>query len=128
MTPWALENIALYNQYGSAGSRYRCGQEFHFWPPMLTPAHPVGGSGHARSDYRHLHRLRRADHRQVAKLALPSGISRLTSRFCLVCRLLTEPGDVYPVRPDSADSGRDYAGCFLYHGWKFIPPVTNPAP
>ncbi len=31
MTPWALENIALYNQYGSVDAAIEAGKQFHFW-------------------------------------------------------------------------------------------------
>ena len=46
MTPWALENIALYNQYGSVDAAIEAGKQFHFWAkPMLDSYILLGGSG-----------------------------------------------------------------------------------
>ncbi len=43
MTPWALENIALYNQYGSVDAAIEAGKQFHFWAkPMLDSRYPAG--------------------------------------------------------------------------------------
>lgn len=36
MTPWALENVALYQQYGSVDAALAAGKTFHVWAkPML---------------------------------------------------------------------------------------------
>jgi PTS system cellobiose-specific IIC component len=88
MTPWALENIALYNQYGSVDAAIAAGKQFHFWAkPMLDSYILLGGSGatlgliiaifiaHAALI---IVRWRNWRCRQAS--------SRLTNRFCLVCR------------------------------------------
>ncbi|PLM90940.1 PTS N,N'-diacetylchitobiose transporter subunit IIC, partial [Klebsiella variicola] len=79
MTPWALENIALYNQYGSVDAAIEAGKQFHFWAkPMLDSYILLGGSGATLGLIIAIFiASRRADHRQVAKLALPSGIFQI---------------------------------------------------
>lgn len=67
---------------------------------------------------------RRADYRQVAKLALPSGISRLTNPSCWPADYY-EPGDVIPfilVQPILA------AITLVAYYLGIIPPITNIAP
>ncbi|SUH37869.1 PTS system, cellobiose-specific IIC component [Salmonella enterica subsp. enterica] len=31
MTPWALENISIYQQYGSVDAALEAGKTFHIW-------------------------------------------------------------------------------------------------
>ncbi len=46
MTPWALENIATYQQYGSVEAALAAGKTFHIWAkPMLDSFIFLGGSG-----------------------------------------------------------------------------------
>lgn len=46
MTPWALENIALYTEYGSVSAAIDAGKSFHFWAkPMLDSYILLGGPG-----------------------------------------------------------------------------------
>ncbi len=125
MTPWALENIALYNQYGSVDAAIEAGKQFHFWAkPMLDSYILLGGSGATLGLIIAIFiASRRADHRQVAKLALPSGIFQINEPILFGLPIIMNPGDVHPVRAGSADSGGHYAGG-LQPG--IIPPVTNP--
>ncbi|EEK5315179.1 PTS N,N'-diacetylchitobiose transporter subunit IIC [Salmonella enterica subsp. enterica serovar Typhimurium] len=46
MTPWALENISIYQQYGSVDAALEAGKTFHIWAkPMLDSYIFLGGSG-----------------------------------------------------------------------------------
>ncbi len=73
MTPWALENIATYQQYGSVEAALAAGKTFHIWAkPMLDSFIFLGGSGATSGLILAIFiASRRADYRQVAKLALP---------------------------------------------------------
>ncbi len=79
MTPWALENIATYQQYGSVEAALAAGKTFHIWAkPMLDSFIFLGGSGATLGLILAIFiASRRADYRQVAKLALPSGIFQI---------------------------------------------------
>ncbi len=59
MTPWALENIATYQQYGSVEAALAAGKTFHIWAkPMLDSFIFLGGSGaDVRPDPGYLYRL-----------------------------------------------------------------------
>ncbi len=91
MTPWALENIATYQQYGSVEAALAAGKTFHIWAkPMLDSFIFLGGQW---CDFRPDPWL------SLSPLAVliivrwqnwrcrPAS-SRLTNRFCLVCQLL----------------------------------------
>ncbi|WP_323885464.1 PTS transporter subunit EIIC [Aeromonas allosaccharophila] len=44
--PFALENVALYNQYGSVEAAIAAGKEFHFWAKPITDSFVfLGGTG-----------------------------------------------------------------------------------
>lgn len=46
MTPWALENISIYQQFGSVDAALEAGKTFHVWAkPMLDSYIFLGGSG-----------------------------------------------------------------------------------
>lgn len=46
MTPQALENISIYQQYGSVDAALEAGKTFHIWAkPMLDSYIFLGGSG-----------------------------------------------------------------------------------
>lgn len=89
MTPWALENIATYQQYGSVEAALAAGKTFHIWAkPMLDSFIFLGGSGAtlgliplSLSPLDVLIIVRWQNWR--CRLAS----SRLTNRFCLVCQL-----------------------------------------
>ena len=93
MTPWALENIALYNQYGSVDAAIEAGKQFHFWAkPMLDSYILLGGSGATLGLIIAIFiASRRADHRQVAKLALPSGIFQINEPILFGLPIIMNP-------------------------------------
>ncbi len=88
MTPWALENIATYSNMVPSKRR---------WQPVRPSISGQADAGllyfprwqwcDFRPDLAIFIASRRADYRQVAKLALRPASSRLTNRFCLVCQL-----------------------------------------
>lgn len=89
MTPWALENITTYQQYGSVEAALAAGKTFHIWAkPMLDSFIFLGGSGATPGLFwpflsllvvLTIVRWQNWHCRQAS--------SRLTNRFCLVCRL-----------------------------------------
>lgn len=126
MTPWALENIALYNQYGSVDAAIEAGKQFHFWAkPMLDSYILLGGSGATLGLIIAIFiASRRADHRQVAKLALPSGIFQINEPILFGLPIIMNPVMFIPfvlVQPI-------LAAITLAAYSPIIPPVTNPAP
>ena len=49
MTPWALENVSLYAEYGSVDAAIAAGKSFHMWAkPMLDSYVFLSGSSSAR--------------------------------------------------------------------------------
>lgn len=124
MTPWALENIALYNQYGSVDAAIEAGKQFHFWAkPMLDSYILLGGSGATLGLIIAIFiASRRADHRQVAKLALPSGIFQINEPILFGLPIIMNPVMFIPfvlVQPI-------LAAITLAAYSPIIPPVTNP--
>jgi PTS system cellobiose-specific IIC component len=87
MTPWALENIALYNQYGSVDAALAAGKSSILGQADAGLLHPAGGTGATLGLIIAIF---------IAHVALiivrwrnwrcRQASSRLTSRFCLVCR------------------------------------------
>ncbi|ENZ8273006.1 TPA: PTS N,N'-diacetylchitobiose transporter subunit IIC [Klebsiella pneumoniae] len=127
MTPWALENIALYNQYGSVDAAIEAGKQFHFWAkPMLDSYILLGGSGATLGLIIAIFiASRRADHRQVAKLALPSGIFQINEPILFGLPIIMNPVMFIPfvlVQPILA------AITLAAYSLGIIPPVTNLAP
>ncbi len=57
---------------------------------------------------------RRADYRQVAKLALPSGIFQINEPILFGLPNYHEPGDVYPVCTGTTDSGGNHPRSVLH--------------
>lgn len=126
MTPWALENIALYNQYGSVDAAIEAGKQFHFWAkPMLDSYILLGGSGATLGLIIAIFiASRRADHRQVAKLALPSGIFQINEPILFGLPIIMNPVMFIPfvlVQPILA------AITLAAYSLGIIPPVTNGA-
>ncbi|QGV84239.1 PTS N,N'-diacetylchitobiose transporter subunit IIC [Klebsiella pneumoniae] len=127
MRPWALENIALYNQYGSVDAAIEAGKQFHFWAkPMLDSYILLGGSGATLGLIIAIFiASRRADHRQVAKLALPSGIFQINEPILFGLPIIMNPVMFIPfvlVQPILA------AITLAAYSPGIIPPVTNLAP
>ena len=127
MTPWALENIALYTEYGSVSAAIEAGKTFHFWAkPMLDSYILLGGSGATLGLIIAIFiASRRADHRQVAKLALPSGIFQINEPILFGLPIIMNPVMFIPfvlVQPILA------AITLAAYSMGIIPPVTNLAP
>ncbi|MDR7341672.1 PTS system cellobiose-specific IIC component [Pantoea alhagi] len=127
MTPWALENVAIYTQYGSVEAALAAGKTFHVWAkPMLDSYIFLGGTGATLGlIIAILIGSRRADHRQVAKLALPSGIFQINEPVLFGLPIIMNPVMFIPfmlVQPVLAaiTLAAYYVG--------LIPPVTNIAP
>ncbi len=127
MTPWALENIATYQQYGSVEAALAAGKTFHIWAkPMLDSFIFLGGSGATLGLIPAIFiASRRADYRQVAKLALPSGIFQINEPILFGLPIIMNPVMFIPfvlVQPILA------AITLAAYYMGIIPPVTNIAP
>ncbi|MDN8600034.1 PTS N,N'-diacetylchitobiose transporter subunit IIC [Citrobacter enshiensis] len=127
MTPWALENVSLYQQYGSVDAAIAAGHTFHLWAkPMLDSFVLLGGSGATLGLIIAIFiASRRADHRQVAKLALPAGIFQINEPILFGLPIILNPVMFIPfvlVQPILA------AVTVTAYYMGIIPPVTNIAP
>ena len=127
MTPWALENIATYQQYGSVAAALEAGKSFHVWAkPMLDSYVFLGGSGATLGLIIAIFiASRRADYRSVAKLALPSGIFQINVPILFGLPMIMNPVMLIPfvlVQPILA------AIMIIAYSLGIIPPITNMAP
>jgi len=127
MTPWALENVALYTEYGSVDAALAAGKTFHVWAkPMLDSYIFLGGTGATLGLIIAIFiASRRADHRQVAKLALPSGIFQINEPILFGLPIIMNPVMFIPfilVQPVLA------AITLAAYYTGIIPPITNIAP
>ncbi|MGQ7952396.1 PTS transporter subunit EIIC, partial [Providencia huashanensis] len=93
MTPWALENVSLYAEYGSVDAAIAAGKSFHMWAkPMLDSYVFLGGTGATLGLIIAIFiASRRADHRQVAKLALPAGIFQINEPIIFGLPIIMNP-------------------------------------
>ena len=127
MTPWALENIATYQQYGSVEAALAAGKTFHIWAkPMLDSFIFLGGSGATLGLILAIFiASRRADYRQVAKLALPSGIFQINEPILFGLTIIMNPVMFLPfVLVQTILAAITLAAYYM----GIIPPVTNIAP
>lgn len=127
MTPWALENVALFQQYGSVDAALAAGQTFHTWAkPMFDSYIFLGGSGATLGLIIAIFiASRRADHRQVAKLALPAGIFQINEPILFGLPIIMNPVMFIPfilISPLLA------AITVAAYSLGIIPPITNVAP
>lgn len=127
MTPWALENVSLYAQYGSVDAAVAAGKSFHMWAkPMLDSYIFLGGTGATLGLIIAIFiASRRADHRQVAKLALPASIFQINEPIIFGLPIIMNPVMFIPfllIQPLLA--GIMVTAYYL----GIIPPVTNIAP
>ena len=127
MTPWALENVSLYNQYGSIDAAIAAGHQFHFWSkPMLDSYVLLGGSGATLGLIIAIFiASRRPDYRQVAKLAVPSGLFQINEPILFGLPIIMNPVMFIPfvlVSPILA------AVTYAAYTMGIIPPTTNLAP
>ena len=127
MTPWALENIQLYQQYGSVDAALAAGKTFHMWAkPMLDSYIFLGGTGATLGLIIAIFiASRRQEHRQIAKLALPSGIFQINEPILFGLPIIMNPVMFIPfvlIQPLLA------AITMTAYTLGIIPPVTNLAP
>lgn len=127
MIPWGVENVALYTEYGSVEAALAAGKTFHFWAmPTLESYVFLGGSGATLGLILAIFiASRRADHRQVAKLGLPSGIFQINEPILFGLPLIMNPVMLIPfvmIQPILA------AITLTAYNLGIIPPVTNIAP
>jgi PTS system cellobiose-specific IIC component len=127
MMPWALENVALYTEYGSVDAALAAGKTFHVWAkPMLDSYIFLGGTGATLGLIIAIFiASRRADHRQIARLALPSGIFQINEPILFGLPIIMNPVMFIPfilVQPVLA------AITLAAYYTGIIPPITNIAP
>ena len=127
MTPFALENVELYNKYGSIEAAVAAGREFHMWAkPFVDSYIYLGGTGSTLGLIIAIFiASRREDYRQVAKLATPSGIFQINEPILFGLPVIMNPVMFIPfilVQPvlTIITSLAYYSG--------LIPPITNIAP
>ncbi|WP_273968075.1 PTS N,N'-diacetylchitobiose transporter subunit IIC [Enterobacter cancerogenus] len=125
--PWGLENMATYTEYGSVEAALAAGKTFHFWTgPMLESYVYLGGTGATLGLIIAIFiASRRADYRQVAKMALPSGLFNINEPILFGLPIIMNPVLMIPfviIQPI-------LAGLALV-AWSLniIPPSTNFAP
>lgn len=125
--PWGLENMATYTEYGSIEAALAAGKNFHFWTgPMLESYVYLGGTGATLGlIFAIFIASRRADYRQVAKMALPSGLFNINEPILFGLPIIMNPVLMIPfvvIQPI-------LAGIALA-AWSMdiIPPSTNFAP
>lgn len=125
--PWGMENMAIYTEYGSVEAALAAGKTFHFWTgPMMESYVYLGGTGATLSlIFAIFIASRRADYRQVAKLALPSGLFNINEPILFGLPIIMNPVLMLPfvlIQPLLA--GITLAAYSL----GLIPPSTNFAP
>lgn len=96
--PWGMENMATYTEYGSIDAALAAGKTFHFWTgPMLESYVYLGGTGATLSlIFAIFIASRRADYRQVAKMALPSGLFNINEPILAGITLLVYSVGIIP--------------------------------
>ncbi|HEX4501345.1 MAG TPA: PTS N,N'-diacetylchitobiose transporter subunit IIC [Scandinavium sp.] len=127
LAPWGMENMAIYTQFGSVDAALAAGKTFHFWSgPMLESYVFLGGTGATLSLILAIFiASRRADYRQVAKLALPSGLFNINEPILFGLPIIMNPVLMIPfvvIQPLLA--GITLAA----YSFGLIPPTTNFAP
>ncbi|ENM5739018.1 PTS N,N'-diacetylchitobiose transporter subunit IIC [Vibrio mimicus] len=125
--PFALENVALYNEYGSVEAAIAAGKEFHFWAKPIADSFVfLGGTGATLGLILAIFMVsRRDDYRQVAKLGLPSGLFQINEPILFGLPVIMNPILMVPfilVHPVLMG-----ITMFAYYTG-IIPPITNIAP
>ncbi|EAA7091194.1 PTS N,N'-diacetylchitobiose transporter subunit IIC [Salmonella enterica] len=127
LAPWGMENMATYTQFGSVDAAIAAGKSFHFWTgPMLESYIFLGGTGATLGLIIAIFiASQRADHRQVAKLALPSGLFNINEPILFGMPIIMNPLMMIPfVLIQPILTGITLAAYSL----GIIPPSTNFAP
>lgn len=127
MTPWALENVALYNEYGSIDNAIAAGHTFHLWAkPLLDSYVFLGGTGATLGLIIAIFiASRRPDYRQVAKIGLPAGIFQINEPIIFGIPVIMNPILFIPfiiIQPLLA------AITVIAYYMGIIPPITNIGP
>ncbi|EPQ7637663.1 PTS N,N'-diacetylchitobiose transporter subunit IIC [Escherichia albertii] len=127
MAPWGMENMDIYTQYGSVEAALAAGKTFHFWTgPMMESYVYLGGTGATLGLIIAIFiASRRADYRQVAKLALPSGLFEINEPILFGLPIIMNPILMIPfvlIQPILA------ALTLIAYSLGLIPPSTNFAP
>lgn len=125
--PWGMENMATYTEYGSIDAALAAGKAFHFWTgPMLESYVYLGGTGATLSlIFAIFIASRRADYRQVAKIALPSGLFNINEPILFGLPIIMNPVLMVPfvlIQPILVGI------TLLVYSLGIIPPSTNFAP
>jgi PTS system cellobiose-specific IIC component len=125
--PFTLENIDLFNRYGSVDAAIAAGHQFHFWAKPITDSFVfLGGTGATLGLIIAIFMVsRRDDYRQVAKLGLPAGMFQINEPILFGLPVIMNPVLMVPfllVHPVlmGITMAAYYAG--------IIPPITNTAP
>lgn len=127
MSPWALENVSLYQEYGSIAAAEAAGKSFHVWAkPMIDSYIYIGGTGATLGlIIAILIASKRADYRQVAKLSLPPGIFQINEPVLFGLPIIMNPIMFLPfvfIQPILATI------TMIAYTLGIIPPITNIAP
>ncbi|MEY0875785.1 PTS N,N'-diacetylchitobiose transporter subunit IIC [Providencia manganoxydans] len=127
MTPWAIENVALYHEYGSVEAALAAGKTFHLWAKPLFDSYVfLGGSGATLGLIIAIFiASRRADYRQVAKLGLPASIFQINEPMVFGIPIIMNPIMFIPfvfVQPILL------AITVIAYYMGIIPPITNIGP
>lgn len=127
MGPWGMENMEIYTQYGSVDAALAAGKTFHFWTgPMMESYVYLGGTGATLGLIIAIFiASRRADYRQVAKLALPSGLFEINEPILFGLPIIMNPVLMIPfilIQPILAGL------TLIAYSLGIIPPSTNFAP
>ena len=125
--PWGMENMEIYTQYGSVEAALAAGKTFHFWTgPMMESYVYLGGTGATLGLIIAIFiASRRADYRQVAKLALPSGLFEINEPILFGLPIIMNPVLMIPfilIQPILAGL------TLIAYSLGIIPPSTNFAP
>jgi PTS system cellobiose-specific IIC component len=127
MTPFALENVAIYTEYGSVEAALAAGKVFHVWAkPMLDSYIFLGGTGATLGLILAIFMVsKRDDYRQVAKIGAPSGLFQINEPILFGMPVIMNPVMFIPfvlIQPILTA-----ITLFAYYTG-FIPPITNIAP
>ncbi|MCS8550380.1 PTS N,N'-diacetylchitobiose transporter subunit IIC [Citrobacter sp. XY323] len=125
--PWGMENMETYTHFGSVDAALAAGKSFHFWTgPMLESYVYLGGTGATLGLIVAIFiASRRADYRQVAKMALPSGLFNINEPILFGLPIIMNPVLMIPfvlIQPILAGI------TLLVYSLGIIPPSTNFAP
>lgn len=125
--PWGMENMEIYSHFGSVDAALAAGKSFHFWTgPMLESYVYLGGTGATLGlIFAIFIASRRADYRQVAKMALPSGLFNINEPILFGLPIIMNPVLMIPfvlIQPILAGI------TLLVYSLGIIPPSTNFAP